>query len=197
MSPRPARHWPSRATWLSALLDGWGPLAASSTPRRVAHDSGRGVTRPGEARVACRLAADRTSVTPVVGYSSQRIARPWVHKVCRLVILSGRAAEMGAKKGPAGEDRARSRASMVQRCGGSVAGHRLRCRGCDFVEHMSAPLNRDTSDFPTGQRHQRARGRRTRSAWAGNDRWSAATEDGGYAAGHAARRRPCRPVWSS
>ena len=44
-SPQPARHWPSLATWLPALLDG-SALWPRGTPRRAAHRPGaRGSAR--------------------------------------------------------------------------------------------------------------------------------------------------------
>ena len=71
-----------------------------------------------------------------------------MHKVCRLVILSGRAAAKRSGGGAAGEDRLRSQESTVRRCGGPMAGLRLRCRGGDFAEECHHALNQDKSEIP-------------------------------------------------
>ena len=79
-----------------------------------------------------------------------------MHKVCRLVILSGRAAEKGANK------RVRRRGSSTQP---RVRFEIALPRGRDFADDVSAPCTPTCPRYPTGRRTNGARGRRPRSAW--------------------------------
>jgi hypothetical protein len=116
-----------------------------------------------------------------------RPIQPEVHKVCRLVILSGRAAERGAEEGVAGGDRTRSR--RVRRCGGPwpvsvcAAAEATAPRTCQHPRDQDVSEVPDRSTTPTRpvDAEHDARGPR-------NERGSAAIGGDGYAAGHAARR---------
>ena len=69
-----------------ALLDGGRPLTQRSA-RETLPIRCEGSGAPGGlGRLAVRKLITPLS-TRVVGYSSQRIAQPWMHQVCRFVIL--------------------------------------------------------------------------------------------------------------
>jgi hypothetical protein len=191
VTTRPARRHPDlRVTgprWRRDSRPCWtaGSLAEQHAPPGSAPIPARAVTRPADARAACRPAADCTSVTPVVSYSSQRIAQSWMHKVCRLMILSGRAAERGAEEGAAGEDRTRSRG--VRR-GGARGRFQVALPRRRLAEDVSATVDQDVSEIPNRLTTPTGPWTPARCAWPRNERGSAVIGDGGYAAGRAARR---------